>query len=60
MFPLLDSVLVNTFEEAEQALNFCKNEQLGNAGFIALDRLNTCEVPEFSPPAHCTRIFDLV
>lgn len=55
-FPLLDYIVVDTFTQAENAMNFLGVSEIGKAGFISLDRVEP--VKQFWPPEHCERLFD--
>lgn len=45
---LLDYIVVDTFAQAEDAMNFLGVAEIGSAGFISLDRVEP--VKEFWPP----------
>lgn len=61
--PSLDNIVVNSFEQSIKCVDFLRNNKIGRATFISLDKLEAAQAAmsrPFTAPAGTTRLFDLV
>ncbi|EGR34361.1 SMC4 structural maintenance of chromosomes 4, putative [Ichthyophthirius multifiliis] len=61
--PQLDNIIVERYEDAQIAVQFLRNEKIGKASFIALDKIeyNRNEMErQFQAPQGSLRLFDLI
>jgi structural maintenance of chromosome 4 len=56
----LDSIVVETVEDAQQCIEFLKREKIGRANFLCLDKLKQQNMDKISTPENVPRLFDLI
>lgn len=56
----LDNIVVDTVEAGQNCIQFLKQQNLGRATFICLDKLKRYDVSPISTPKNIPRLFDLV
>lgn len=58
--PQLNNILVDTMETAQECVKFLRENNLGRASFMALDRIQNSNIRKISTPRNLPRLFDLV
>ncbi|KAI9886590.1 MAG: hypothetical protein M1823_001632 [Watsoniomyces obsoletus] len=58
--PALDNIVVDTVEVGQQCINYLRQNNLGRAMFILLDRLAQKDLSPIDTPEGVPRLFDLV
>ena len=58
--PSLDNIVVDTVEVGQQCINYLRQNNLGRAMFILLDRLAQKDLSPIDTPENVPRLFDLV
>ncbi len=58
--PALDNIVVDTVEVGQQCINYLRQNNLGRAMFILLDRLAQKDLSPIETPEGVPRLFDLV
>lgn len=61
--PSLDNIVVSSFDQSIKCVDFLRNNKIGRATFISLDKVETMQNlmnRPFTPPAGTMRLFDLV
>jgi structural maintenance of chromosome 4 len=56
----LDSIVVETVEDAQQCIEYLKREKIGRANFLCLDKLKQQNMDKIATPENVPRLFDLI
>lgn len=56
----LNNLIVDNVEQAQQCMNYLRNQNIGRATFIALDKLSKGAPPSEPTPENVPRLFDLI
>ncbi|KAJ3052650.1 hypothetical protein HK097_005927, partial [Rhizophlyctis rosea] len=56
----LESIVVDTVEAGQKCIEFLKNQNLGRATFICLDKLRNWDMSQIQTPENVPRLFDLI